>query len=503
MQEALDNVMSSRHQTTIVIAHRLSTVRNASRIAVIDSGRVREIGTHEELMEKPNGKYWRLVQLQDLHGNEHVLESINDSPKKKKKKGKKLVDDIEGGETDGDNDEKDNDDEDASTSSEDERVAKEHAKRARSLAKDEWGLFLLGSIGALLAGLMFPAWGVMFAFMLEALYYPIFPCPFEYAPATFLPPGFDSLVCDDSAPPEPYGNCDAFCDAYFDAAADDMQQKSFSVTYGWIGIIAATMVGNVLLFQGFSTASERINKRVRDAAFNALIRIEPAYFDQRTVGSITSALEEDAAIIHSFSGEPIRMLVMNSSSVLVGIIISFVFMWPFALLCLFSLPAMSFGAEAEMKIYYGEDEVHKEDENSPGGIVVESLMNIRTIASLAIEKQRSDEYKKALKEEEHGLIKPTFLRSCTTGLGFAMQLWCMALWFWWGGFLLWKYPGVWSYRDFLISIFSLMFSLSGMAMAMMGITKREKAKEAAARIFELIDRKSKIDPLSSAGKKGV
>jgi len=501
VQAALDNVMSSRHQTTIVIAHRLSTVRHASRIAVIDSGRVREIGTHEELMEKPNGKYWRLVQLQDLHGKEHVLDSVTDSPKKKKKKGKTLIDDLEEGETD--KDDKGDDDDDASTSSADERIAKKHAKRARSLAKNEWGLFLLGSIGALLAGLMFPAWGIIFAFMLEALYYPIFPCPYDFALATFLPPGFDSLVCDDSAPAEPHDNCDAFCDAYFNAAADDMQRKSFAVTYGYIGIIAATMVGNVLLFQGFSTASERINKRVRDAAFNALIRIEPAYFDKRTVGSITSALEEDAALIHSFSGEPIRVLVMNLSSVLVGVVISFVFMWPFALLCLFSLPAMSFGAEAEMKIYYGEDDVHKEDENSPGGIVVETLMNIRTIASLAIEKQRSDEYKKALKEEELGLIKPTFLRSCTTGLGFAMQMWCMALWFWWGGFLLWKYPGVWSYRDFLISMFSLMFSLSGMAAAMMGITKREKAKEAAARIFELIDRESKIDPLSSAGKKGV
>jgi ABC-type multidrug transport system ATPase subunit len=45
---------------------RLSTVRNADRIAVIEYGKVREIGTHEQLMLKPNGLYRRLQQLQNL-----------------------------------------------------------------------------------------------------------------------------------------------------------------------------------------------------------------------------------------------------------------------------------------------------------------------------------------------------------------------------------------------------------------------------------------------------
>ena len=48
-----------------------------------------------------------------------------------------------------------------------------------------------------------------------------------------------------------------------------------------------------------------------------------------------------------------------------------------------------------------------------------------------------------------------------------------------------------------------MFSLSGMAAAAIGATNKEKAKEAAGRIFALIDQKSKIDPLSSTGKKGI
>jgi ATP-binding cassette subfamily B (MDR/TAP) protein 1 len=54
VQQALDRV--SRHRTTIVIAHKLSTIRNADNIAVMADGAVVEQGTHEQLLEL-NGAY--------------------------------------------------------------------------------------------------------------------------------------------------------------------------------------------------------------------------------------------------------------------------------------------------------------------------------------------------------------------------------------------------------------------------------------------------------------
>ena len=217
VQEALDNLMNEHSRTTIVIAHRLSTITSADRIAYISDGKVREIGTHAELMAKPDGKYRRLQGLQDMGADrrEDVNKGAITKTKHMKKHGKsayplpmKEVDDKE-------------------QAAVDTVTEKKIASKARLLAKGDTGYFAIGSVGAVFTGLMFPGWGIIFAFMIEYLYYPILPCNEETG--TIPIPPFTP------------------CDEYIESETDEMRSISFILTYAWLAIIAATVVGNILV----------------------------------------------------------------------------------------------------------------------------------------------------------------------------------------------------------------------------------------------------------------
>jgi subfamily B ATP-binding cassette protein MsbA len=73
VQSALQNLMTGR--TVFVIAHRLSTVRRADRIVVLENGTIADIGAHEELMQKL-GTYRRLYDLQFMEGEQPKANAI-------------------------------------------------------------------------------------------------------------------------------------------------------------------------------------------------------------------------------------------------------------------------------------------------------------------------------------------------------------------------------------------------------------------------------------------
>ena len=70
IQEAIERLISGR--TTLMIAHRLSTLRKANKIIVVDAGKIIEFGSHDELMAL-KGKYYRLIKIQSMNKTEDGL----------------------------------------------------------------------------------------------------------------------------------------------------------------------------------------------------------------------------------------------------------------------------------------------------------------------------------------------------------------------------------------------------------------------------------------------
>lgn len=471
VQEALDDLMGSKDMTIIVIAHRLSTVRNADRIAVIGGGKVRELGEHKELMNLPSGRYRRLVDAQTL-GKELDLKTIKSMLASDKK-------DTKEGEHDSDDDIEQ--DKSIKGIDEDELAMIEkysNGKKARQMAYEDWKYIVIGAIGALLSGGVFPAWGVMFGLLIDLLFY--------VAPS-----------CDESTLSGEYDSCDEF----FAAEADDMRQRSYISSVYWTIIILCCLFGNVFVFVGFGKASESLNKRIRDMAFSSLCRQEITFFDKKTVGSITSQLQDDAAKIHAFSGQPIRIFLVNVSSLVCGLVISFIYCWPMAALSLAVIPVMGFATSIDMKLMLGEDEIASGDD-AASNIIVESLVNIRTISSMCLEDKKYTEYKEKVAEKDGQIFSSSMKTGVTSGLSPLIQLYVNALQFFWGGWLIITYPNAYSFQDFLISMFALIFALFAFGASSIGAIEKKLAGEASGRIFYLINRESAIDSMSLlAGKK--
>ena len=108
---------------------------------------------------------------------------------------------------------------------------------------------------------------------------------------------------------------------------------------------------------------------------------------------------------------------------------------------------MGAATSIEMKKMYGEEDSGgdgQDELNSPGGIAVETLINIRTVAALTLEQQRYIDYEKALDRDGTNYVKEGFLSGLSSGFSMGIQQWVNALQLWFGGWILFQNPGVYT-----------------------------------------------------------
>nr|CAG8573010.1 5899_t:CDS:10 [Entrophospora candida] len=424
VQEALDKASTNR--TTIVIAHRLSTIKNADKIVVMSKGEIKEIGKHDELIER-GGLYYGLVKAQELKKEEEDETSVIIDDKSNKLNLKRLT--TKGSVT-------------KSIKLTDEEIEKDRLEKLKqktplgrvfNLNKPEWYLIAPGGIGAVVTGSVMPLFALVFSSILEVF------------SRTDDPDGLRSRA------------------------------NFWAAMFGVIALVSG--LANFIQVTSFSLSAERLTKRLRTMTFTSLVKQEVAFFDdvKNGTGVLTSKLAVDASKVEGLAGNLMGSIIMNTTNLIFGIGIAFYFGWKLTLVILAASPVAVIAGYLEFKALAGLGTKTRKAYESTGEIVQQTL------------------------EEPHKIaIRGSTLVGFGFGAsqGFVYFIWSLA--FWYGSRLI--ISGEYTTQSMLRVLFVVIFSSVAVGQMSSFAPNTANAKVAAISIFEIIDRKSKIDATGNEGK---
>ncbi|KAM0984627.1 hypothetical protein EV2_012408 [Malus domestica] len=477
VQEALDRIMIGR--TTVVVAHRLSTVRNADTIAVIHRGTIVEKGPHSELIKDSEGAYSRLIRLQEMRAvsektnvNDHDRPEISsvDSRRHASPRFSNLRS-ISWGSSGRRNSGRHS----LSISfgvptavgvleaappvsnipdSKSSRVPPEVSlRRLAYLNKPEIPVLLLGTIAAAVNGVFSPFLGVLLACITKTFFEP----PHE--------------VRKDS--------------------------KFWALIFIVLGL--ASSIAHPLRQYLFAVAGCRLIKRVRSMCFEKVVYMEVSWFDdpEHSSGAIGARLSADAASLRGLVGDGLGLLVQNLATAVAGLVTAFLANWQLALIVLVLLPLLGVNGYFQVKFMKGFSADAKKMYEEASQVANDAVGNIRTIASFCAEEKVIELYQKKCE----GPIKKGIRQGLISGIGFGLSFFFMysvhATSFYAGARLV--SAGKTTFSDVFRVFFALTMATIGVSQSGSLAPDVSKAKSSAASIFAILDRKSKIDSSDESG----
>ncbi|CAK5052480.1 unnamed protein product [Aphanomyces euteiches] len=437
VQRSLDELVASRVRTTIIIAHRLSTIRGADRIVVLKDGQVVEDGSHETLMLIPNGQYKSMV---DTNTSEPAaLQSAIDVPQVQEMKSPKAK-----------RQEIDETNPSESSESSESTPSRPDTSRLWRLSMPKLSNLILGSLGAIVHGAMFPLWGVFFA------------------------------------------KCTVIFYSY-NLGLDVMRSEAFKWAMGFLGLGVAALGASVVQYYQFAIVCERLTARLRGMSFRAMLHQEMSWFDHpnHAPGALTTRLASDAAAVRTLTAETLNAILMNAAALLVAFSVAFYSSWRVTLTLLAVIPIMGGAYMLQVKMFTSQanKSVNGGDVEA-GALLTEAIGAIRTVVSFNMEEQIEVAYLKHLLESEKidqrtGLVGGFVYSIIQSALLFAFA----AIAYYCGWLILHEIDTV---ENIFLVFNPVLYCSFGLGKAVQGLGDATKAKAAVKALFDVIDRQPNI-----------
>eukprot|EP00439_Symbiodinium_sp_Y106_P064608 s2683_g10.t1 len=465
---ALDNTSEKMIQATIdsisanttdglgivSIAHRLSTVKNSDLIYVLSRGTLVEKGNHAALMEK-KGTYYALVAAQESSTNADEEEETN-APAVPHDQTLQMV--VKRSSTN-------------SGESESERVKREkeaEANREKDITKNykvpmgrllsynkpEWPFFVPAILGAMVDGSAMPVCTIALVGSMEG---------------------------------------------FFKTDKEEMRADLEQMALIFVIIGVSSLVGSTISHGCFSIVGEAMTQRLRVAILTGMFRQEVGFHDDpaNTPGMLSKALELWAFRVATLC-KSVQAKAAAMSSLVVGLVIAFVYCWQMSLVMLGSIPIMIAAQAIQMLVLLGASKNENENITNANQIVVDSVMNARTVQALGVEKGLVGMYVGWVEKSLVGMWRRNILAGLGFGVSNGIMFFIMAGGFYVASILIKE--GVADFQGVMMAFMGIFYAGMGAGQAAVMVGDATKAKVACHDMFQLMDRVSAIDGLEPTGE---
>ena len=440
VQEAIANVRKMRKMTTVAIAHRLSTIIDADQIAVLSKGSVAELGTHQSLLEQ-GGIYALLCESQGI--TKDFSSAYEAAVEDSKSNNDAENENIEHAKFDSVADEEQDEDDIDKVEVETTPLWKIWAEVGQ-----DWGYTLLGSVGSIMVGALSPCESILTANIVNNFY-----------------------VVD----------------------PDEMiEANSFWINMFLIFALVA-LVGNIFIGIGLARSETRLAGKMRRQTFASIMRRGIGWFDkpENSTGELTTLLAADAEAVGSLMGLQMGNKLRVLSSITTGVAIALAFSWKIGVTAIACLPLTIIAGALQALCTRKKYSAEQAGALSPPTILEQGLRGISSVQAYNLQIGVSDDYAKALEPESADKVREGVAAGLVYGFSQCMVFGSFALVFYVGTLLLVEVEI--SFLEFFTALLAVMFGALGASQVSSGFREGQYGREAAARVYSVIEEDSVED----------